>query len=90
MPSLPHPKAIFLAPTVNEKGATMAEQIEEVVSRSLAPLHEAQRDMAHRVEEHAAHVEMLHDKLNAAHARVETLESRWHERLARYFRRGGR
>jgi hypothetical protein len=28
--------------------------------------------------------------LRKSHARLEVLEARWHERLAKWFRRGGR
>ena len=80
MPNLPHPKPIFLAPTVNEKGVTVGEQIAEAID-ALRGEHEQVLD-AFRGEQ-----AKLHEQ---AHARLEVLETRWHEKLAKWLRKVGR
>ena len=87
--NLEHPKPIFLAPTVNERGKQL----------SLAELDIDTRDVSRRVTAHEKlhthHIETLHGKMDAAlaelraelvktHARIEMLEARWYERLARW------
>lgn len=75
--NLPHPKPTFLAPVVDSRGVTVGEQIAEAIN-ALRGEHEEMLE-AFRGEQAKLH--------EHAHARLEALESRWHERLTRWFRR---
>jgi hypothetical protein len=74
--NLPHPKPVFLAPTVDARGVTVGEQIEQALE-----VFRGEQDQLH---------EQARSELRKSHARLEVLEARWHERLAKWFRRGGR
>jgi hypothetical protein len=76
--SNPPPKAVFLAPVVNAKGVSLAEQIDAVVTYNTEALDRDQRDTAQRVAEHAK----LHaEDVDALHAAVVALEARGIQRF---------
>ena len=69
----PPPKAIFLAPVVNAKGVTLAEQIDAVVTYNTEALNREQPDTAQRVANH----DVLHAAdIAALNARIVEVEAR--------------
>jgi hypothetical protein len=68
----PHPKPIFMAPVVDARGVTVGEQIEQALNVLRGEHEKAQLS--------------LRDELTKAHARLEVLEARWHEKLLRWVR----
>ncbi len=88
--NLPHPKPIFLAPTVDVKGATMDDKIaiamEALHAETRNELHETHEQLKALRADHQQAQLALRDELNKAHARLEILEGRWHEKLLRWVR----
>ena len=93
--NLPHPKPLVLAPVVGgppfqdlvrEELATAARRHEDVTEELAASHTRWQQHFAEVTKLIQAH-DNLRGELSKAHARIETLESRWHERLVRWIRR---